>query len=115
MSVLAREAVATVAAEGEAAARPSVLRRARVALGSLFVALAFAVGSVPAANASSTDLTGGEGDTFFTTITSYFTDHVLGSVLTLLALMVGVGVLISWGRKAAARPSTHQASARPLA
>lgn len=55
---------------------------------------AFAVGS-------STDLTGGAGDTFFTKITAYFTGHVLVSVLALLALTVGASVLISWAKRAA--------------
>lgn len=55
---------------------------------------AFAVGS-------STDLTGGAGDTFFTKITGYFTGHVLVSVLALLALTVGASVLISWAKRAA--------------
>lgn len=55
---------------------------------------AFAVGS-------STDLTNGAGDTFFTKITSYFTGHVLVSVLALLALTVGASVLISWAKRAA--------------
>lgn len=55
---------------------------------------AYAVGS-------STDLTNGAGDTFFTKITSYFTGHVLVSVLALLALTVGVSMLIGWGKRAA--------------
>jgi hypothetical protein len=59
---------------------------------------AFAVGESPD---PATDITNGAGDTFFTTITQYFTGHVLISVLLLLAVMVGAGVLISWGRKAA--------------
>lgn len=55
---------------------------------------AYAVGS-------STDLTNGAGDTFFTKITGYFTGHVLVSVLALLALTVGASVLISWAKRAA--------------
>lgn len=55
---------------------------------------AFAVGS-------STDLTNGAGDTFFTQIRSYFTGHVLVAVLALLALTVGTSMLISWGKRAA--------------
>lgn len=55
---------------------------------------AFALGS-------STDLTNGAGDTFFTKITAYFTGHVLVSVLALLALTVGASVLISWAKRAA--------------
>lgn len=55
---------------------------------------AFALGS-------STDLTNGAGDTFFTKITQYFTGHVLVSVLALLALTVGASVLISWAKRAA--------------
>jgi hypothetical protein len=76
--------------------------RSRIAAGTLIVA-ALVIGAVSPASAStsSTDLTGGAGDTFFTTITAYFTGHVLPSVLVLLALMVGVGVLIKWGKRAA--------------
>lgn len=55
---------------------------------------AFAVGS-------STDLTNGAGDTFFTAIRAYFTGHVLIAVLALLALTVGTSMLISWGKRAA--------------
>lgn len=55
---------------------------------------AYAVGS-------STDLTNGAGDTFFTKITAYFTGHVLVAVLTLLAVTVGTSVLIAWGKRAA--------------
>jgi hypothetical protein len=56
---------------------------------------------IGAAGATTTDLTNGAGDTFFSTITSYFTGDVLPAVLVLLALMVGVGVLIKWGKRAA--------------
>lgn len=55
---------------------------------------AYAVGS-------STDLTNGSGDTFFTKITAYFTGHVLIAVLALLAVTVGTSMLISWGKRAA--------------
>lgn len=53
------------------------------------------------ATTSSTDLTGGAGDTFFTSIENYFKQHVIASVLVLLALTVGVSMLMGWGRKAA--------------
>jgi len=43
----------------------------------------------------------GSGDTFFTSLTSYFQDHVISSVLLLLALLVGVGMLIRWGVRVA--------------
>lgn len=55
---------------------------------------AFAVGS-------STDLTNGAGDTFYSKITSYFTGHVLVATLALLALTVGASMLIAWGKRAA--------------
>jgi hypothetical protein len=53
------------------------------------------------ATSSSTDVTGGAGDTFFTKITAYFTGHVLVAVLALLAVTVGTSMLISWGKRAA--------------
>lgn len=74
------------------------------AVALLMVAGLFLVGGTSAASAtttSGTDITGGNGDTFFTTIQDYFKDHVLVSVLLLLALTVGVSMLIAWGRKAA--------------
>lgn len=84
--------------------RKGVVMRARARVASVvIVTAAFIVGSISPALATppDTDLTNGSGDTFFSSITSYFTDHVLIAVLALLALMVGAGVLISWGRKAA--------------
>lgn len=85
-------------------AEPKVGRVARIrrraALVMLTMAL-FTAGGIAPSFASTTDLTNGAGDTFFSTITSYFTANVLPKVLILLALMVGVGVLIKWGRRAA--------------
>lgn len=71
---------------------------------TVFVPMALVmVGSTSGAYAvgSSTDLTNGSGDTFFTKITAYFTGHVLVSVLALLAITVGSSVLISWAKRAA--------------
>ena len=74
-------------------------------IGAVLDTLAFIVGvqveSASATAPSGTDLTDGAGDTFFSTITSYFTSDVLPAVLVLLALMVGVGVLIKLGKRAA--------------
>jgi ABC-type proline/glycine betaine transport system permease subunit len=77
-------------------------RAVKLAVSLMFAGLLL-VGGMGAASATpaDTDITGGNGDTFFTTITSYFKDHVLVSVLLLLALTVGVSMLISWGKKAA--------------
>lgn len=81
-----------------------IVARMRTRIGAILATLAFMIG-VPVASASATapgtDLTNGAGDTFFSTITSYFTSDVLPAVLVLLALMVGVGVLIKWGKRAA--------------
>ena len=87
------------------AQKRSLIARIRTRIGAVLATLAFIVG-VPVASASATapsgtDLTDGAGDTFFSTITSYFTSDVLPAVLVLLALMVGVGVLIKWGKRAA--------------
>lgn len=82
---------------------PGILKRSRSRIAAVLVSIAFLlVGSATAASATpSTDLTDGAGDTFFSTITAYFTGDVLPAVLVLLALMVGVGVLIKWGKRAA--------------
>lgn len=99
MQVLDRKTTAAAVRKAGAVART------RKGLASLLVTLAFVVGTVSPASAATpdptTDVTGGAGDTFFTTLTSYFTGHVLISVLALLALTVGVSMLIGWGRKAA--------------
>lgn len=75
-------------------------RRAATVLVPVGLVLA---GSISPAMAlgSSTDLTGGAGDTFFTTIENYFKQHVIASVLVLLALTLGVSMLIGWGKKGA--------------
>lgn len=86
--------------------------RVRTALASTYGRLSmmlgivglFLVGGTEASFATTTDgtdITGGAGDTFFSTLTDYFKGHVISSVLLLLALVVGVSMLISWGRKAA--------------
>lgn len=85
---------------GVQAGRP-VRNRLSVA-GSAFVAtLGLMLIAAAPASATSTDLTGGAGATFFSQITSYFKDHVIAAVLALFALTIGVGVLMGWGRKAA--------------
>lgn len=82
----------------------SVLSRLRSRIAAIVITVAaFTVATIAPASATppDTDLTDGAGDTFFSTITSYFTGDVLPAVLVLLALMVGVGVLIKWGKRAA--------------
>jgi hypothetical protein len=81
-------------------------RRQRIALrlGAIFSALVGVVAGAGAAGASttsSTDLTNGAGDTFFSSLTHYFQDHVIAAVLLLLALLVGLGMLIRWGVRVA--------------
>jgi len=90
-----------------------IVRRSRRAVAIRFGTVASAVVGLIAGGASmasaattvdpdpTTDVTGGAGDTFFSTITSYLTGHLIISVLTLLAVTVGLSMLISWGRKAA--------------
>jgi len=75
-------------------------RRAGVVLVPAGLVLAGSAGPAFALG-SSTDLTGGSGDTFFTSIENYFKQHVIASVLALLALVVGLSMLIGWGRKVA--------------
>jgi len=82
----------------------SLGRRGRARVATVLVTVAFVIaGGTVAANASTTDtdLTVGSGDTYFSSIENYFKDHVIASVLVLVALMTGVGLLIRWGRKAA--------------
>lgn len=83
--------------------KAGIVARLRNSIAMKLALLTTALVVVPAsaASATTTDLTGGAGDTFFDTITSYFQDHVIGAVLALFALVVGVGVLMKWGRKAA--------------
>lgn len=86
------------------APKVSVVARLRNRIAGVFAmlsALFVVVPSAAHATVPDTDLTGGAGDTFFTSLTDYFTGNVIGPVLVLAALMVGVGLLIAWGRKGA--------------
>jgi TctA family transporter len=92
--------------ETPAATRKGLVTRARIRIASvLAVAAAWFIGGIAPSFASppDTDLTGGNGDTFITSLTSYFTDHVIVSVLALAAVTIGVGMLLRWGSKAAKR------------
>lgn len=99
-------ALAVQQTKTEARRARSATVRGRIVKGAVIASgVAVPLFSTGVANAATpdpaTDLTGGSGDTFFTSLTSYFTGHVLISVLALLALVVGAGMLIGWGRKAA--------------
>ena len=76
--------------------------RARVA-GGLVVASAATIAAVSPASATptDTDLTDGAGDNFVESLTSYFTDHVMVSALAFTALMIGVGILVTWVKRGA--------------
>ncbi|HVW42503.1 MAG TPA: hypothetical protein VHC18_14235 [Amycolatopsis sp.] len=90
-----------------AAERVSRLGRLRTRAAKRIYLMAAVIGGVVAGSApayavgSSTDLTGGAGDTLFTSLTDYFKGHVLVSVLLLLAVLLGAGMLISWTRRVA--------------
>jgi hypothetical protein len=79
-------------------------RRGRMALGTLSVAavgMVVGAGSAFATVPDPTDPTGGAGDTFFSSIASYITGHLIPSVITLTILVVGFGMLLAWGKRAA--------------
>lgn len=59
-------------------------------------------GSSPAyAVGSSTDLTGGQADTFLASLKSFYLGHIVVAVLALVAAIIGIGMLVRNGRKAA--------------
>ncbi len=82
-------------------------RRLRGRVSGVLVTLAFLVGGAGVSTASattgttSTDPTGGAGDTFFTSLQSYLTGHLITAVLALAVIGVSVSMLLSWGKKAA--------------
>lgn len=78
--------------------------RGRMALGTLSVAavgMVVGAGSAFATPPVVTDPTGGAGDQFFSAISSYITAHLIPSVITLTILVVGFGMLLAWGKRAA--------------
>ena len=81
------------------------VRRMRNRVSGVLVTLAFLVAGAGVGTASattgSTDPTGGAGDTFFTSLTSYLQDHLIVAVLALAVIGVSVSMLLSWGKKAA--------------
>lgn len=81
------------------------VRRVRGRVSGVLVTLAFLVAGAGVGTASattgSTDPTGGAGDTFFTSLTSYLTGHLIAAVLALAVIGVSVSMLLSWGKKAA--------------
>lgn len=75
--------------------------RNRVALMLSAAAVTILAPEAAFATTGSTDPTGGAGDTFFTSLTSYLQGHLIVAVLALAVIGVSVSMLLSWGKKAA--------------
>lgn len=96
------------AVQAAAPAKASLLRRARGRISAVLVTAAFLVAGagVPAFASvgtvvDPTDPTGGSGDTFFSSLTTYLQSHLIAAVLTLAVVGVSVSMLLAWGKKAA--------------
>ena len=99
-----KERAASAISADTPAPKAGLFKRARNRIaGGLITAAFLVVGAGTAANAStgSSDPTGGAGATFFSSLTSYLQDNLIVSVLALAVIGVAVGMLLSWGKKAA--------------
>ncbi|MBN9326846.1 MAG: hypothetical protein BGO38_05360 [Cellulomonas sp. 73-145] len=75
--------------------------RNRIALTLSAAAVTVLAPEAAFATTPSTDPTGGAGDTFFTSLTSYLQGHLIVAVLGLAVIGISVGMLLGWGKKAA--------------
>ena len=72
--------------------------RARVATVLATITVVIAPGI--AAHATPTDATGGAGATFINDLKAQFLNYVVPAALGLMVAVLGISVLVSWGRKA---------------
>ncbi|HVX09205.1 hypothetical protein [Humibacter sp.] len=95
-----RAAATPTATDVRKAVRLGRVARTRVRV-VLAVSAFLALFSAGPSFATSTDPTGGAGDTFFSSLTSYLQSHLIVAVLGLAVIGVIVAMILKWGGKAA--------------
>lgn len=88
----------TIPAETAAPARPVTRLRAKVAAVLAFITCL--VAPTAAFAQTPTDATGGAGSTFISNLQSQFLNYVVPAALGLMVAVLGISVLVAWGRKA---------------
>lgn len=79
-----------------------VVRRVRTAVASVLAFLTVLVtpGIASATSDTPTDATGGAGATFIADLQAQFLTYVVPAALGLMVAVLGISVLVAWGRKA---------------
>lgn len=78
-----------------------IVARVRILLGTFTAALSVILLGGSAAFASTpADATGGAGATFIDSLKTQFLSYVVPAALGLMVAVLGISVLVSWGRKA---------------
>jgi len=89
---------ATVA-ENTTSKRPRIWTRTRARIATVLATITVIVAPT-AAFATTTDATGGAGASFIDDLKGQFLSYVVPAALGLMVAVLGISVLVSWGRKA---------------